>query len=134
MGVSVSSPGRYHPGVMDTKPSSRSAITALLLALILAILPLSHAAGKEPATASLLLLHVNDIHSHLLPDDKGIGGLARIGGYVEQVRSERNDVLFLDAGDGVTGTPVSSIFRGRPVFHVMSAASPRTSDRSTLWW
>jgi 2',3'-cyclic-nucleotide 2'-phosphodiesterase (5'-nucleotidase family) len=105
---------------MNTKPSSRSTVRSLLLALILAVVPLSPATGRDPTVVRLVVLHTNDIHSHLLPDREGRGGLARIGGYVEQVRAREDHVLFLDAGDAVGGTPVSSVFTGRPIFHVMS--------------
>lgn len=55
-----------------------------------------------PATASterILILHTNDIHDHIRPGYIGIGGLPYISGFVGQVRSVRDDVLLLDAGD-----------------------------------
>jgi len=100
---------------MDTNPS-RLFFAVLLLALLTAC-----ASGPaDSGAATLLVLHTNDLHSNLLPHPDGEGGLARIAGYVANERARRADVLFLDAGDGVTGTPVSSIFGGRPIFHVMS--------------
>ena len=60
------------------------------------------AGGALPAfaaTASLLILHTNDLHDHLRPGANGQGGLPWVSGYVKQVRSERKDVLLLDAGD-----------------------------------
>ncbi len=50
-------------------------------------------------TASLLILHTNDLHDHLRPGYEGLGGLPYVSGYVQQVRAERKDVLLLDAGD-----------------------------------
>ncbi|HEY5553189.1 MAG TPA: metallophosphoesterase, partial [Opitutaceae bacterium] len=50
-------------------------------------------------TASLLILHTNDIHDHVRAGDGGLGGLPYVAGYIRQVRSERDDVLVLDAGD-----------------------------------
>ncbi len=100
---------------MDTNPS-RLFATLLLVVLLVSC---ASAPGKS-GTATLLVLHTNDLHSNFLPHPDGEGGLARIAGYVDRERSRRADVLFLDAGDGVTGTPTSSIYEGRPIFHVMS--------------
>jgi 2',3'-cyclic-nucleotide 2'-phosphodiesterase (5'-nucleotidase family) len=51
------------------------------------------------ATASLLILHTNDIHDHVRAGDGGLGGLPYVAGYIQQVRAERNDVIVLDGGD-----------------------------------
>lgn len=107
---------------MDTL-RSRPPPLPLLLALLGALLlpgP-SPIRAAEPRTDTVLILHTNDLHSHLLPGPDGQGGMARIAGYVERVRASRDDVLLLDAGDAVTGTPASSIFGGRPAFAVMNA-------------
>jgi len=48
---------------------------------------------------SLLILHTNDIHDHLRPDYDGVGGIPYVSGFVREIRSQRNDVLVLDAGD-----------------------------------
>lgn len=51
------------------------------------------------STGRLLILHSNDIHDHLRSGYIGIGGLPYLSGFVKMVRSERDDVLLLDAGD-----------------------------------
>ena len=68
----------------------------------------------------LTILHTNDLHAHLLPDEKGQGGAAIIAGYYRQARNEVKNVLILDAGDLISGTPVSSLFKGDPIFHVLN--------------
>jgi 5'-nucleotidase len=51
-------------------------------------------------TGTLLLLHVNDIHDIIkAPLDHNLGGMAYISGYVHKMRTERKDLLMLDAGD-----------------------------------
>ncbi len=55
--------------------------------------------GLEIAEKTLLILHTNDIHDHVRPDYDGVGGLPFIAGFVNEVRSQRNDVIVLDAGD-----------------------------------
>ncbi|HEU4394498.1 MAG TPA: bifunctional UDP-sugar hydrolase/5'-nucleotidase [Planctomycetota bacterium] len=81
--------------------------------LALALLASSCAAG--PREDTVLLLHTNDIHGHIemLPT---LSGLARAE------RERRRDVLWLDAGDAISGTPVSSEFQGTPIFSVTSLA------------
>ncbi len=69
---------------------------------------------------TLTILHTNDTHAHISPDKDGVGGYATIAGYVQQVKSKQNDVLVLDAGDVLTGTVVSSVFEGTPIFEIMN--------------
>jgi 2',3'-cyclic-nucleotide 2'-phosphodiesterase (5'-nucleotidase family) len=91
-------------------PLRRVAAAALLLA---ALLPASCAAG--PSEGRVLLFHTNDIHGH-------IERLPTLAGLVKAERERRRDVLWLDAGDHVSGTPVSTVFQGTPVFSVTSLA------------
>jgi 2',3'-cyclic-nucleotide 2'-phosphodiesterase (5'-nucleotidase family) len=50
-------------------------------------------------TATLLILHINDVHDILLAPAKDLGGLAYVAGYANALRAKRPDVLFADAGD-----------------------------------
>jgi 2',3'-cyclic-nucleotide 2'-phosphodiesterase (5'-nucleotidase family) len=54
---------------------------------------------SNSAEKTLLILHTNDIHDHLRPDYDGDGGIPFISGFIRDVRSQRNDVIVLDAGD-----------------------------------
>jgi 2',3'-cyclic-nucleotide 2'-phosphodiesterase (5'-nucleotidase family) len=71
----------------------------------------------------LTVLSTNDIHSYLVPDDEGRGGLARISAYNKKVRLSQKNVLVLNAGDMASGTAVSSLFKGDPIFHVLNSMS-----------
>ena len=82
----------------------------LLLALSFSLLAFQLHAGE---TRSLLILHTNDFHGHISEEAK-YAGAARITTLFKQTRAERNDVLILD------GTPVSTLFKGVPIFEVMS--------------
>lgn len=88
-------------------------LKTMLLALILC-LPFFGMAEVVPLT----LLHTNDLHAHLLPDENGKGGAAAISAYLKAVKADCENLLILDAGDLVTGTPVSTLFAGTPVFEV----------------
>lgn len=50
-------------------------------------------------TGTAVILHTNDIHDILKAPAKGLGGLAYVAGYANDLRAKRPDVLFLDAGD-----------------------------------
>ena len=50
-------------------------------------------------TASLLVLHTNDIHDYIKPGPQNVGGVPYLAGYVAAQRAERGDVLLLDGGD-----------------------------------
>jgi 5'-nucleotidase/UDP-sugar diphosphatase len=72
---------------------------------------------------TLTILHTNDVHAHLLPDERGRGGWASIAALIKAKKASQPDVLVLDGGDMTQGTPVSSIFYGAPIFHVMNASA-----------
>ncbi len=87
--------------------------------LVLCLLPAVH--GQAPAAdhlKPLTILHSNDLHAHLLPDDEGRGGFARLATAVRQERMRCEACLYLNAGDLVQGTPVSTLFHGTPVYEV----------------
>jgi 2',3'-cyclic-nucleotide 2'-phosphodiesterase (5'-nucleotidase family) len=78
------------------------------------------------ATAdSLVVLHTNDVHSHLFPFDRGdadmVGGAAAQATLIARERARSPDALLLDAGDVVQGTPVYNLFRGVPETKAMTA-------------
>lgn len=66
----------------------------------------------------LTILFQGDVHSYLRPDANGAGGAARAAAYFKQVRETEPNVLILNTGDLVTGTPVSLVFKGESVFQV----------------
>jgi 2',3'-cyclic-nucleotide 2'-phosphodiesterase (5'-nucleotidase family) len=85
----------------------------LLLALLLCLTPLP-AQDVRPLT----ILHSNDLHAHLLPDDRDRGGFARLATAVHQEKANCTACLYLNAGDLVQGTPVSTLFHGTPVYEI----------------
>src|SRR5580698_5842909 len=77
----------------------------------------------------LTILHSNDLHAHLLPDDQGMGGLAYLATAVREERARSAASLYLNAGDLVQGTPVSTIYQGLPIYEI---ANRLGFDVSTL--
>ena len=61
----------------------------------------------------LVILHTNDTHSQIDPDDKdGLGGAGRRKVVVDSVRAAEENVLLIDAGDVVQGTLYFNLFGG----------------------
>ena len=64
---------------------------------------------------TLFILHTTDIHGHLLPydyfsDEPSDYGLARIFTKVQEYRAKHNNVLLIDSGDLIQGTPLTYYF------------------------
>ena len=87
-----------------------------ILALLCLVFP-----GSSSATETLTILHTNDMHGNLLSVDEGVGGFARIGGYVQSVRASTENVLLLDAGDTIIGTPMALATKGECIVDGLNA-------------
>ncbi len=71
------------------------------------------------AQQKLIILHTNDFHGRISQENE-YAGAARITSLVKQTREQHPGVLVLDAGDRISGTPVSTMFKGVPIFEVMN--------------
>jgi len=61
----------------------------------------------------LVILHTNDTHSQIDPDeDSGLGGVLRRKVVVDSVRAADKNVMLVDAGDVVQGTLYFNLYRG----------------------
>jgi 5'-nucleotidase/UDP-sugar diphosphatase len=72
-------------------------------------------------SADLILLHTNDFHGALLPNN-GQGGLAELSAFIKSVKASNANVLLVDAGDFNTGSALSNMFNAEPVirgFNIM---------------
>ncbi|MFB3924878.1 MAG: bifunctional UDP-sugar hydrolase/5'-nucleotidase [Syntrophales bacterium] len=91
------------------------------------IIPVSLFA-KDRSSTDLTILHVNDMHGHILPyieksvdKETPVGGAAYTASMIEAERRKNpGGTLLLAAGDMFQGTPISNIFRGRPVLEIMN--------------
>ncbi len=74
------------------------------------------------------ILHSNDLHGDFLAesqDDKGqVGGLALLSGYINQVRREVPNTLYVVAGDIVQGSLIDTEFKGISTVEIMNYLSP----------
>lgn len=82
---------------------------------------------RENALKRLTILHTNDVHSRLEPfpmdggRNQGLGGVAARAELIQQIRSEEQQVLLLDAGDIFQGTPYFNLYKGEPEMKAMAA-------------
>jgi 2',3'-cyclic-nucleotide 2'-phosphodiesterase (5'-nucleotidase family) len=74
--------------------------------------------GAQERLRQLTILHTNDLHAHLLPDSAGIGGFAYVAAAVNRERAGCTTCIYLNAGDLVQGTPVSTMFHGLPIYEI----------------
>jgi 5'-nucleotidase len=80
-------------------------------------------------TKKFTILHSNDMHGDFLSEIKGeegklIGGLALLSGYINKVRSEEENVLFLISGDMVQGSLIDSEYKGISTIEIMNYLAP----------
>lgn len=88
----------------------------------IAILLTALACAPLARAEKLVILHTNDTHSQIDPDDKdGRGGIARRKVLVDSVRSADPNVILVDAGDAVQGTLYFNIFHGEVEQKLMNA-------------
>lgn len=75
----------------------------------------------------IVILHTNDVHSHLEPfpanDPKypGLGGVERRAALIRNVRAKEKNVIVLDAGDIFQGTPYFNMFGGEVEMKLMTS-------------
>lgn len=89
----------------------------LNLLTLLILLPVS--AWISAGEKTLTIIHTNDFHGHI-QQENDYAGAARIAAFIKQTRETQSAVLVLDAGDVISGTPVSTLFEGVPIFQIIN--------------
>ena len=75
----------------------------------------------------LTILHSNDMHGDFLDeqiDEKLVGGVSLLSGYVNKVRSEEKNVLYAIAGDMFRGSVIDSEYKGTSTIGIMNLLGP----------
>lgn len=75
------------------------------------IAPINRVVDKQ---YSLTVMHVNDTHGAILPNEKGEGGLAYVADFIKKERAKSENALVLHAGDLNTGSALSNMFMAEP--------------------
>lgn len=63
-------------------------------------------------TKKITILHSNDLHGDFLAeqvDEKLVGGVSMLSGYIEKVRAEEPNTIYAIAGDMFRGSVIDSI-------------------------
>jgi 2',3'-cyclic-nucleotide 2'-phosphodiesterase (5'-nucleotidase family) len=106
------------PAQRPATSGARRRLAFARLSTALAFALLACAARSQETPRRLTVLHTNDLHARLLPDAHDRGGFARLAGAIRRESASADGVLVLDAGDLVQGGPVSSVFRGVPIYEI----------------
>ena len=75
----------------------------------------------------LTLLHSNDLHGDFLVekvDDKLVGGVSMLSGYVNKIRREEENVFYVIAGDMFQGSLIDSEYKGISTIEIMNLLAP----------
>ena len=75
----------------------------------------------------LTLLHSNDFHGDFLAekvDEKLVGGVSRLSGYINKVRNEEKNVIYAIAGDMFRGSLIDSEYQGISTIQIMNMLAP----------
>ena len=75
----------------------------------------------------LTLLHSNDLHGDFLVekvDNKLIGGVSMLSGYVNKARREEENVVYVIAGDMFQGSLIDSEYKGISTIEIMNLLAP----------
>ncbi len=80
-------------------------------------------------TKEITILHSNDMHGDFLAEMRSgethmRGGLALLSGYINDVRRERENVLYVISGDMVQGSIIDSEYRGISTIEIMNYLAP----------
>jgi len=80
-------------------------------------------------TKNFTIIHSNDMHGDFLAEIGGkkgttIGGLALLSGYLNKVRSEEENVLYVISGDMVQGSLIDTEYKGISTIEIMNYLSP----------
>ena len=80
-------------------------------------------------TKKFTILHSNDMHGDFLAEVQGekgelIGGLALLSGYINKVREEEENVLYVISGDMVQGSLIDSEYKGISTMEIMNYLAP----------
>lgn len=80
-------------------------------------------------TKNFTILHSNDMHGDFLAEVGGakgnlIGGLALLSGYINRVRRDEENVLYVISGDMLQGSIIDSEYRGISTIEIMNYLAP----------
>ena len=107
----------------------QAAITAALLLLLAGCAPAPSAAPAPEPAKRVRIVHTNDFHGHLLPQEPGwaegrsVGGAAILAAHFDSAAARfRGPTFIVDGGDVMQGTAISNLSWGRATVDAFNAA------------
>lgn len=86
----------------------------------LALTALMALAVPTMSAEMLTIIHTNDTHSHIDPDDAELlGGIHRRKAIIDSIRAADKNVILIDAGDAVQGSVFFNLHRGQVEYKLM---------------
>ena len=85
---------------------------------------------KKGRTRQLTILHSNDLHGDFLASEAGsgmVGGVSMLSGYVNKVRNDEENVLYVIAGDMLRGSIIDSEYKGISTIEIMNLLAPEVA-------
>jgi len=84
---------------------------------------------KNMNTKKFTILHSNDMHGDFFAEDqleknKLIGGLSLLSGYINKVRRQEENVLYVISGDMVQGSIIDTEYKGISTIEIMNYLAP----------
>ncbi len=79
--------------------------------------------NQGKALKKLYILSINDLHGHIMKDEKGRNGLSSLSYKIEEIRNREgslDDVVLIANGDMFQGQAISNLVYGRSVINVMN--------------
>ena len=122
------------------KPNRQTLIATFIIVTALILTGLT-AAGRTPARrVHLVVLGTTDLHGNLFPldyytDKPDNRGLAKVATLIRQVRKENKNVLLIDSGDTIQGTPLEAYHNKKnnsPADPMMLAMNALNYDAMTV--
>jgi len=80
-------------------------------------------------TKKFTILHSNDMHGDFLSEIQSgkkelVGGLALLSGYINKVKKEEENVLFVISGDMLQGSLIDTEWKGCSTIEIMNYLAP----------
>jgi len=97
-----------------------------LASAAIGVSPLAMAQRPNSKSQTVVIMHTNDVHSHIHPFDKehykypNKGGIIRRASVIDQIRKTYKHTLLLDAGDMFQGTPFFNFYGGELEMKLMT--------------
>jgi len=115
---------QFHTSAFAGNAIKMRIIIALCLLGIVALSPAYTPAQQktQPTTTTITILQLNDVYQ-VSPVDKGKrGGLARVATLQKKIRASSPNTLFFLAGDFISPSVASRLFRGKQMIAALNAA------------